>query len=103
MVRSKLGQRLGGLIILALGAGATAWVWYTALTEGYHYRKAAFVFPCLAVFGLAGILFPIDVDRFRAEHGVEQATSFRQFPPAWKVVFVLALAAGFGNCFLLAF
>jgi hypothetical protein len=57
MVRSKLGQRLGVLIILALGAVATAWVWYTALTEGYYYRKAAFLFPCLAVFGLAEILF----------------------------------------------
>ena len=103
MFRSKLGQRLGGLILLAMGGGLTVWVWHTALTEGYYYGKAAFLFPCLAVFGLAGILFPIDVDKFRAEHGVEQATSFRQFPAAWKVVFVLALAAGFGNCFLLAF
>ena len=40
MIESKLGQRLLGLFMLVLGGGLTIWVWYTALTEGYYYRKA---------------------------------------------------------------
>jgi hypothetical protein len=54
------------------------------------------------VLGLGMILFPIDVDKLRAEHGVEKVQSFGQLPPAWKVVLVAALAAGFGIWYAIA-
>ncbi len=52
MIQSKLGQRFGGLFLLLLGGGFTIWSWYTALTEGYYYRKAVAFFPAFAVVGL---------------------------------------------------
>jgi hypothetical protein len=97
VIKSKIGQRLVGLFVLVLGGGFTAWSWYTALTEGYYYRKAVALFPVLAIAGLGLLLFPIDGDRLRAEHGVETPQSLAHYPLAWKVLFVVALAAGLGN------
>jgi hypothetical protein len=102
MIRSKPIQRLVGLLVLALGAGGTVWVWYTALSEGYYYRKTDIIFPFFAVIGLGFVLFPIDMDELRAEHGVEQIQHFRQLPPEWKVFALGAVAAGLGNWYALA-
>lgn len=102
MIRSKVGQRLVGVLLLAVAAGFTAWVWYTALTEGSYYRKAAAIFPAFVVIGLGMALFPIDVDKLRAKHSVEHIQSFRQLPLAWKVLLFVALVAGFGNWYALA-
>ena len=102
MIRSKVGQRLVGVLMLAVAAGFTAWVWYTALTEGYYYPKVATIFPIFGVVGLGMALFPIDEDKLRAELGVEQIRSFRQLPLAWKVLLFVALVAGFGNWYALA-
>jgi hypothetical protein len=101
MIRSKVGKRLVGVLVLAVGAGFTAWGWYTALTEGYYYRMAAVIFPGFTVIGLGMALFPIDEDKLRAELGVEQIRSFRQLPLAWKVLLFVALVAGFGNWYAL--
>lgn len=101
MIQSKAGQRLVGVLMTTLACGFTAWVWHTALTEG-HYRKAAAVFPAFLVIGLGLVLFPIDVEKLKAEHGVEQIESLRQLPPAWWGVFLAALAAAFGNWYALS-
>jgi hypothetical protein len=97
MLQSKIGQRLLGLLLLVLGGGFTVWSWYTALTEGYYYRKAVALFPAFAVLGLGMILFPIDIERLRAEHGVDKPEKFAHYPPAWKVTVFVAVLAGLGN------
>jgi hypothetical protein len=102
VIKSKAGQRLMGVFLIALGAGGTIWVWHTALTEGYYQLIAAPIFPAFLVFGLGALLFPIDVEKLKAEHGVEKIENFRQFPPVWRGVMVAALVAGFGNWFALA-
>ncbi len=102
MIESKIGQRLVGLFLLAVGLGFTAWSWHTALNEGHYYSKAVALFPVFAVTGLGLLLFPIDVNRLRAEHGVDKPQSFAHYPLAWKVLFVVALAAGLGNWLAIA-
>jgi hypothetical protein len=97
VIESKTGQRLVGLFLLALGGGFTAWTWYTALNEGYYYEKAAGIFPIAAVGGLGLLLFPMDMTKFRAEHGVDKPTTWAHYPPAWKALFVVAVLAGVGN------
>jgi hypothetical protein len=95
-------QRLGGLLFLAIGGAGMAWVWHDALTEGQYYLKMALLFPALAVLGLGMILFPVDMDRLKAEHGVERIEHFGQYPMVWKVLFVLALAASAANWYALS-
>ncbi|HLN26564.1 MAG TPA: hypothetical protein VK395_02400 [Gemmataceae bacterium] len=102
MIRSNLGQRLIGLLAFAGGLGLTGWVWHTALTEGEYYRKAAALPPLLAVFGLGLLLFPIDVEKLKAEHGVEKFESWHQMPLEWKVLLFVALAAALGNWYAIA-
>jgi hypothetical protein len=96
---SKTGQRLTGLFVLVLSGGFTAWSWYTALHDGHHRPKTAAVFSFMAVAGLATLLFPIDRERLRAEHGVDSPQTWAHCPLAWKVMLVVALLAGFGNLF----
>jgi len=102
MIESKIGQRLAGLFLLALGGGFTAYSWYTALNEGYYFEKAVALFPVCAVAGLGLILFPLDMERLRAEHGVDKPQKLAHYPPIWKLVFVLALLAGLGNWLAIA-
>jgi hypothetical protein len=102
MIESKIGQRLVGVFMLALGAGFTAWSWHTALTEGYYYEAAVALFPAFAVIGVGMILFPIDVARLRAEHGVDKPQSLAHYPPVWKVLMVVALAVALGNWYAIA-
>jgi hypothetical protein len=102
MVRSKAGQRRFGVVMVLVAGGFTAWIWHTALTEGYYYRKAAAIFPAFAVIGLGMLLFPIDMDRLKAEHGVDKVESMSQLPPVWWGVLVAAVAAGLGNWYALA-
>jgi hypothetical protein len=102
MIKSKLGQRLVGLGLFLVGAGFVGWEWYTAFTEGTYSAKASAFFPAFTVLGLGLILFPIDTDKLKAEHGVEQIQSFRQAPPAWKVLIFAAIAAGLANWFAIS-
>ena len=97
MSGSKMGQRLIGLFVLALGGGFTAWAWYTALHDGHYRPKTAAIFSFMAVAGLATFLFPIDRERLRAEHGVESPQTWAHCPLAWKVLLVAALLAAFGH------
>lgn len=102
LIESKLGQRLGGLFFLILGSGFTVWSWYTALNEGYYYRKAVAVFPGIAVIGLGMLFYPIDMEQFRATYGVDRPNQFAHYPIEWKVLFFVALAAGLGNWFVIS-
>lgn len=97
MIESKAGQRLIGLVLIALGAALTAWTWHSALTEGSYYPALAMLGPMLAVCGPALIVFPLDYERFRAEHGVSKPEKWEHYPTAWKAVLVLATVAGLAN------
>ena len=102
MIESKIIQRIAGVFLLLLGGWFTMDSWRTFLNEGYYYRKAVALFPVFAVCGLGLILFPLDFERLRAEHGVDKPTKFAHYPPAWKVLFFVMLLAGFGNWFAIA-
>jgi hypothetical protein len=97
MIESKIGQRLVGLVLLLLGGGFTTWSWHTAITEGHYSREEAAFFPLFALVGLGLLLFPIDMQRLRAEHGVDRPQKFAHYPLVWKVLCVAALIAALGN------
>ena len=102
MVKSKTGQRFGGLFLFAVGVGFTLWSWHTLLTENYYYPKVAALFPAIAVCGLCVFIFPLNYDRLHAEHGVDKPTKFVHYPLEWKLFFFLALAAGLINWFAIS-
>jgi len=99
---SSTGQRIGGVLLLAMSAGFIYWTWHTLLTEGYYYRAAAALFPAFAVMSLGMIFFPIDREKLFAEYGVTKPQSFSQYPPVWKVLTVVGIAVGIGHWVLVA-
>ena len=102
MTVSHLGQRTIGLIFLLVGAGGTAWSWYTATTKGYYYRKAALIFPVFAILGMAAIFFPLDEQGQEGELSLARPVRFLKYPTSWKVLTIVALIAGFANWFALS-
>jgi hypothetical protein len=96
MIESKVGQRIGGTILFILGAGATAWTWHSALTEGEYYPKVAMLGPAFAVVAIGMIVFPMDMEQLRLEHGVPKPDKLRfaHFPLIWKAITVVAVIAG---------
>ena len=52
-------QQIGGLVIALIGAGFTAWGWYTALYRGYFYSKGSMFFPAVFVLGLGMTIFRV--------------------------------------------
>lgn len=91
-------QQLGGLLIALVSGGGTAWMWYTALTEGYFYRKASMLLPAFCVLGLGLILFPgYKEERTARGENITGLTGVRLITPRWWVILTLALAAGVGN------
>src|SRR5262245_5665566 len=102
MIESKLGQRLMGVFLVGVGGWFSIWELNTARNEG-HYHNAAILFPAAVVCGIGIILFPIDVERLKEEHGVEELKpTFSQLPVEHKVFGILAVAAALGYWYLLA-
>jgi hypothetical protein len=96
MFESKVGQRIGGLIVLVLGAGAAAWTWHSALSGETYYPKIGAFGTALLVPGLGMILCPMDIEQLRIEHGVHKPAKlqFRHYPLIWKAITVIAACAG---------
>jgi hypothetical protein len=94
---SILGQRIVGLLLLALGAGGTAWSWYDVLHGGLYVPKQVACFPLFGVLGLALLLYPVDMQKFRDQHGVDRPTRLEHYPPSWRIMIALALTAGVCN------
>jgi len=102
VIESKIGQRVVGLILVVGGGLLIAWLWSRPFTGGRAEGMAAGVMPFVVVSALGMILFPLDVDRLRAEHGVSQLSKWRHCPTIWKVMFVFAGLAAVGNWFALS-
>lgn len=95
-------ERMGGVVIMLLGGGFTAWTWHTALTEGYYYQKASMIFPTFCFLGLGMILFPgYRTERLARGEDISTLSGTQLITPRWWVILVLALIAGFGNYVLL--
>jgi hypothetical protein len=95
-------QRLGGAFIALLSASFVAWTWYTALTRGYYYRKAALIFPAFLVIGLALIGIPgYREERVARGEDVSQLQGMQLITARWWAVLAAALAAAIGNWILL--
>ena len=97
MIPSQIGQRLVGLGVMALCGWFTVQSWYTALTEGYYYRKAVALLPAFAVLGMGMMLFPVDRERLRAERGADKPLTIADYPLSWKILAGVAVAAGVAN------
>ena len=95
-------QRSGGFLIAAIGGGGTAWIWHTALSEGYFYIKASVLMPAFLVLGLALIAMPgYKEERIARGEDISGLAGVELLTPRWWAVLVVALAAGFGNLLLL--
>ena len=101
VIKSKLGQRLVGVFLLGLGCYFTYDELKTVVTEGYYHR-AAIIFPAFAVVAVGIIFFPLDYERYKAEHGQESPQGFHQLPDAWKLMTILGIGASLAFWLLLA-
>jgi hypothetical protein len=102
MLESKFAQQALGLFLVTVGIGFTAATWFTAVSAGYYYPKAAAAFPAMAVYGFGALFFPVDMDELRAKHDIDKPTKLAHYPLPSKVFFFLALAAGFGNLYAMS-
>ncbi|HYH78784.1 MAG TPA: hypothetical protein VEX86_03285 [Longimicrobium sp.] len=101
MPRGK--QRLAGALIALLSAGFVAWTWYTALTRGYYYRKAALIFPAFLVIGVALLAIPgYREERVARGEDVSRLEGMGLITPRWWAVLALAMGAASANWFLLS-
>lgn len=75
-------NRLKGLLVFLVGAGATAFNWRLLLNDGYYYTKLTLLGPLFAVGGLTMIFYPGAGARFRSATRTQ------------KVVIVALIVAG---------
>ena len=95
-------QRLGGLLIAAIGGGGTWWLWHVARSEGRVYLKASMLMPAFLVLGLAMVAIPgYKEERLARGEDLSGLSGMQLLTPRWWVVLVIALAAGLGNLLLL--
>jgi drug/metabolite transporter (DMT)-like permease len=96
-------QQVGGLGMALIGAGFTAWSWYTALYRGYFYPKAGMLFPAVCVVGLGVIVFP-DYKEERTARGedISRLQGWKLITPRWWAIIIIGLVAGGANYILLS-
>src|SRR5258708_1764903 len=94
---SKGRQRFTGLGLIVVGVVGTVWEWYSLVEYGYNYTISAFICPFAIVLGFCVLVFPFDVDKLRAEHGVDRPEKWVHYPLAWKLTIVAATVAGLAN------
>jgi nitrate reductase NapE component len=95
-------QQLGGAFLMLVAGGFCAWTWYTALHEGYYYRKASFLFPAVLVLGAGLIVFPgYKEERVARGEDSSELSGLQLLTPTWWMILAVALLAGFGNYLIL--
>jgi hypothetical protein len=93
MSRSK--QKLGGVIIAAIGLIFTAWGWYTALYKGYYYPKASMIMAAFFIIGISLIIFPgYREERLARGEDISKLQGWSLITMRWKIILVVALIAG---------
>lgn len=97
MIRSKFGQRTLGLVLVTLGGGLTYAQWLMAADTGVYKPSAVVLCPWFFVYGLAPLLFPLDMERLRIVYGIEKPHSFNHLSLPWKLFMLAAVVAAFGN------
>lgn len=94
-MEQRTKERLGGAFIAILGAGGTFWNWQRALTEGAYYSKAAMLFPAFAVVGLGLLIVPgYRTERLARGEDISSLSGLALLTPRWRLILVLAIAAG---------
>jgi ABC-type Fe3+-siderophore transport system permease subunit len=97
-------QRLGGLFLMLLGGGFSAWGWYTAINEGYYYRKANMLFPAVFILGFGLLMFPgYKEERIARGEDISGLSGIKLLTPRWWAILIVALIAGFGNYLILSY
>jgi hypothetical protein len=96
-------QKLGGVVMVLIGGGFTAWTWRTALVEGCFSAKGSLLGPALLVLGLGMTLFPgYREERMARGEDISGLSGWRLITPRWWATIVIGLLAGGVNYFLLA-
>jgi hypothetical protein len=101
-VKTKLRQRVGGLVMLLIGIGFTIYGWTSAMETQRYSPKAAFLFPFFAGLGIALMAFPVTRDELMAKYGVEKPRSLSHYSWGQRILFLVAITAGVLNCALLS-
>ena len=100
MIRSQMAQRIAGVVLLAACVGLLAYTWGYAADHGRIRRLLIVVPPLVGVLSLGMILFPMDMEKLKREHGVERVQSWSHLPLVLRGLVVLAGAATLANYLL---
>jgi ABC-type Fe3+-siderophore transport system permease subunit len=91
-----------GLVIALVSGGLLAYVWHTALTEGYFFVKGSLISPAGLVLGIALMIFPSYRDeRLARGEDISKLKGWKLITPRWWAIIATALLASMVNCFLL--
>jgi hypothetical protein len=101
MVHSLLGQRLLGLIVTVIGGYLVYHIWHEAMLGNSYDLIYAFAAPVMTTLGLGVALFPVDTDVQLRKYGSAKPRNWKETPTNMKVMLVLAIYAGVGNCYAL--
>ena len=99
---TRKNRRIAGALIFSGCAAFTGWSWYTFMTKGYCYEKAAVIFPAFAVIGLALVIFPgYREERAARGEDISCMTGLSLITTRWWVILAAAFASGLLNLWLL--
>lgn len=102
-MNARVKQRLAGTILAFVGAAFTAWIWFTALTEGSFLVKASLLFPAVFVVGVGLMLVPdFREERIARGEDITELQGWRLITPRWWAILATGLLAGAINFYLLS-
>lgn len=93
--------KIAGIVIFAVGAAVTAYGWYTLTSEGYYYPKLSFIFPFVAVAGIATAVFAKEL--LEAQSASEDGkVGLKQLPMKVKIGYGIGALVGGLNLALIS-
>jgi ABC-type Fe3+-siderophore transport system permease subunit len=95
-------QKFVGLMIALVSGGLLAYLWRTALTEGYFSVRGSLTFPAGLVLGIALVIFPSYRDeRLARGEDISKLKGWELITLRWWTIIATALLASSVNYFLL--